>query len=332
MKLRLFRILAVFLCGIGGNESNHHTTGWKLWGVNSNVEIIDNVLDTQPDVWDANGSRQMWIVAAQCTQDWTIRNNEFIDSLANIVTQGAGTPFCTTRSVDNILVDRNIMINTWPRWMGQGSAVTIGNGPDADGTVANMTITNNFIYNHNPSDPNAGFYNAISCSASVDSGTQPGTVTIVGNTIYGLRPESEWGGSCAGIRINPARTYGQNNFVIKNNIINKMHGTEDNYNIYVNHAPTSFVANGNLYDANGAWRWDGNKYLTLGDWQSASGEDANSSTGVPLFVDAANGDLHLDPNDTVAQGKGVDISGITDHDYDGDTRDSSTKTAGADVP
>ncbi len=64
----------------------------------------------------------------------------------------------------------------------------------------------------------------------------------------------------------------------------------------------------------------------------ATGEDANSSEGDPSFIDAANGDLHLDPNDTVAQGKGVDISSITDHDIDGDTRDSSTKTAGADVP
>ena len=65
---------------------------------------------------------------------------------------------------------------------------------------------------------------------------------------------------------------------------------------------------------------------------AASGGDANSSTGVPLFVDDANGDLHLDPNDTLAQGAGVDISGIIDYGLDGDTRDSSTKTAGADVP
>ncbi len=40
--------------------------------------------------------------------------------------------------------------------------------------------------------------------------------------------------------------------------------------------------------------------------------------GYPNFVDDANGDLHLDANDMVAQGGGVDISSITGHDIDGE--------------
>ena len=195
-----------------------------------------------------------------------------------------------------------------------------------------MTVTNNFMYNWNESDSDAGFYAAVICTAGNDDTTQPGSVTIAGNTMYGLRTENEFTGPCYGIYIAPTRTYKQQNFVIKNNIIHQMHGTSNNFNIEVTYAPSNWVANGNVFDANGAWKWNGTKYTTLSGWQTASGEDANSSVGDPNFVDEANADLHLHASDTAATGAGVDISSITDHDYDDDARDANTITAGADVP
>ncbi|KKK42778.1 hypothetical protein LCGC14_3169500, partial [marine sediment metagenome] len=123
----------------------------------------------------------------------------------------------------------------------------------------------------NPSDPNAGFYNAITCNAGNDAETQPGSVTIVGNTIYGIRAQNQWTGPCYGIRITSTMTYKQQNFVIKNNIINKMHPTASNYNIEVTYAPSNWVANGNIYDANGDWKWNGTRSTSLASWQSASG-------------------------------------------------------------
>ena len=41
------------------------------------------------------------------------------------------------------------------------------------------------------------------------------------------------------------------------------------------------------------WHWDGTNYLELGDWQTATNQDANSVYGDPLFNDAANGDFTL---------------------------------------
>ena len=103
--------------------------------------------------------------------------------------------------------------------------------------------------------------------------------------------------------------------------------------MYVTYAPSNWVANGNVYDSNNPdFRWDGTDYTTLSGWQTASGQDANSITDVVQFVDANNGDFHLHANDTVAEGAGVDISSIISHDFDGDTRDANTLTAGADVP
>ena len=318
----------------GGVAAGDFTVGWKLWGTHNNVEIIDNILDTNPRAWEAN-NYQYWMTIAQCSQDWTVRNNEFIDFTGGITLQGySGSPGadCESRPVDNILVDRNIFTQTYDGWLSNPNPIQIARGArDANATAASLTVTNNFMW-ANADDPNVGWYVGISSYASNPVETQPGTITIVGNTIWGLLDQNSFGGPCYGIKIAPTDTYKQENFVIKNNIINKMHPSASNYNIEVTYAPSNWVANGNVYDANGDWIWNGTTYTTLASWQSNSGQDANSVTGYPSFVDDANGDLHLDPNDTVAQGGGVDISGETDHDYDGDTRDANTKTAGADVP
>ena len=48
-------------------------------------------------------------------------------------------------------------------------------------------------------------------------------------------------------------------------------------------------------------------------------------------MDAANGDFHLRPEDTIAQGAGVNITKTTKTDFDGHPRSSTHLFAGADV-
>ena len=300
---------------------NETATAWKLWGEHSDVEILDSIINGSPNDWTygLTGTGPNGIAVCQCSQGWVIRNNEFHDLSLSVTMQGdAGPLACQSRPVDDIVIDRNIFRNTVD-WQYRPRAIYIRGGALTTATTATVTITNNFMSATN------GWDSGIRCQAGNNEGTQPGSVTIVGNTIYGPFVTG-WEGQ--GIAIEPSYTYKQQNFVIKNNIIANVGGGD---NIGVTYAPSNFVANGNLYDDSGDYVWDGNDLATLAAWQTATGEDANSSEGDPNFIDDANGDFHLDPSDTIATGAGVDISSIVDHDIDGDTRDASTKTAGADV-
>ncbi len=71
---------------------------------------------------------------------------------------------------------------------------------------------------------------------------------------------------------------------------------------------------------------------TLVDWQAATGQDMNSISGDPFFVNpvgtAANLNLHLACG-SPALDRGISIAGVT-NDFDGDTRSMTTPDIGAD--
>ncbi|MBK8149137.1 MAG: hypothetical protein IPK58_13265 [Acidobacteria bacterium] len=94
-------------------------------------------------------------------------------------------------------------------------------------------------------------------------------------------------------------------------------------------APGGLTSNNNILFANGTGGFVGRfnliDQLTLANWQSATGNDANSFSVDPQFnaATAATPDLHLHPtNPTVAEGNGADV-GVID-DFDGQTRASLT--------
>ncbi len=315
--------------------SGSYVAGFKLWK-NNDVEIIDNILDCNPRAWPATDSTYA-ITMNVCAQDWIIRNNEIIDWKMGIGLSGdSGSNYCQSRPTKNCLIDQNIIRQSYA-WAGNNTMGILLGDSRSDTTVStavveDVTITNNFIWADESDPNNVGWYAAIRSQVSSPVAAPGGTITVVGNTIYGLKAHNNNGGDCYLFLADPARSYKQQNFVFKNNILNGAHNTNDSYNVRLKYTPSNWVANGNVYDASGAWSWGGTTYTTLNTWQTASGEDADSKTGDPLFVDAANGDFHLALNDTVATGDGVDVSSITDHDIDGDTRSASTITAGADVP
>ena len=162
-----------------------------------------------------------------------------------------------------------------------------------------------------------------------DAGPQKGAVTIAGNTIYGPWV-NEWFNQTAAITILDSYTHKQQNWTIKNNVF--ANSGKGHRNIAIRFAPTNLVMNGNVYDPNSGFDWGGKKINTLAEWQTACGQDADSITGAPLFVNPAKGNLHLDPNDTVARAAGVDIAKITKVDFDGQPRSATQPVAGADVP
>lgn len=93
--------------------------------------------------------------------------------------------------------------------------------------------------------------------------------------------------------------------------------------------PAGLTSNNNILFAPGTGGFVGLfnaiDQTTLANWQTATGQDANSFSANPQYNDPTNAtpDLHLHPaNPTVAEGNGADV-GVVD-DFDGQTRASLT--------
>ncbi len=300
-------------------------TVWKVWGEHTDVEILYNLIngatsDSSTQIISGGG-----INVRPCTRNYTIRGNESINCRTAISVDGLSDGGCHDRSIDGIIIDRNIIRNTYTGWNYgplQGIILKEGGTTTAE-TIEDVTITNNFISILDTGQVVTG----IDSQVGNDGGPESGVITIAGNTIYGPGGGNDY----RGISVYSARAYPQEDYVIKNNIF--ANTGPQNMNTRVSHAPIGWIANGNIYDDDGNFNWDSSPtaLITFAEWQTASGGDANSTTGDPVFVDEATGDLHIDPSDTLVEGSGVDITSITTVDYDGDARSSSTPWAGADI-
>ncbi len=291
----------------------------KMWSEHSHVEFLDNILDGNPRAWKpkmlVSGVRP-----GHCTRDYLIRGNVFIDLTTAIAVKGyAGPTFRYPRTAGNIVIDRNVFINTYDGWVKPVKGILIQAGQTMTGTVGDAAITNNFFYSSSE-------WNGIRCHAANNEGPQPGTITVAGNTFYGPFHSQDF----AAIRVDPdGRKFPQNNFIIKNNLF--ANGEFQHPNLSVSYAPSNWIAAGNIYDT-GGFLWNGDALETLSEWQKASGQDTGSVIGQPIFVDPSAGDLHLRATDTISKSAGVNITDITKVDIDGDARSPGRPVAGADVP
>jgi hypothetical protein len=95
--------------------------------------------------------------------------------------------------------------------------------------------------------------------------------------------------------------------------------------------PTGLTSNYNVLYAPGGGGFTGlfNNVdrLTLANWQTATGQDANSISADPRFVSTT--DLHITDTSSPAGNVATPIAGIT-IDIDGNTRDAATPDIGAD--
>jgi len=86
------------------------------------------------------------------------------------------------------------------------------------------------------------------------------------------------------------------------------------------YAPASFSANGNVYQTAATFVWNNGSASNFATWKTNSGQDANSRTCAPSYVNATGADFHLSSGDACAKDTGVNVSGITTVDIDGQTR------------
>lgn len=307
--------------------SNGYAHGIKLWDYIDGVQVVSNVFDAQPRAWnpcpssvDVSGCEPVYaITAAQCSQGWKIEDNLFVDWKYAIMLQpDAGSSFCQSRDIDDVVIERNVIRNTWSPWRYGDMGISIRKG-DAS-TVRDVTITNNFL----SSGP--GWESCIWSNAGKSSGTQHGTIRIAGNTCEG--PINRYAGIMVGAPSNeggepPVR---QQNYTLQNNVVAAV--GPGNVNVNTGYGPSGLSANGNVYDPNGGFSWQSDQPGSsdaggLPGWKSQASEGSKTKACRPDFVDVGAGDLHLKEADTCARGAGVDISALTTVDIDGDRRPQS---------
>ena len=219
---------------------------------------------------------------------------------------------------------------------------------DLDSQVGSNGRTNGIYYN-----PGSNPYPA---NISIENNFIDLVATVTNNTVWGININSTVANSnyvsvyynsiYIGGSVNNATTsqavglYLQNvtmsGYVQKNNVVqcNRIFtggGNGKNYAVFASSAPT-LLSDYNDYYVNGTpgvlGYWYGYEFVTIGDWKTASGQDANTIYGDPMFISAA--DLHIQTSVvSPVSNAGTPIAGITT-DIDNDTRSLTTPDIGAD--
>ena len=297
--------------------------GFKVWGYLSRLEILDSIWDANVAHWEPNphgGHGATVVVVGQCTQDWTIRNNEFVDPAIALRVQPASDGFCDdehARPVENVVFDRNIVRNTYGAW-GYGnvgidiSKLERGEGDFPGETLGDFVISNNFL-----STVKTPWESCIHTAIGSRVANPPGRVVIANNTCFGeIRRSAAI--LIGGFEDDEELEFQQQNFVVKNNIIA---GLEDGQaNMQVAYVPDDLVSDSNVFDDRGVFRWVDGEDLEFEGWQERSGRDRLSRTCDPEFEDRVAGDFHLSRADTCAQGHGESLVAFNTTDFDGEPR------------
>ncbi len=175
-------------------------------------------------------------------------------------------------------------------------------------------VTNNIVYNVNGTGTQYGMYNSSSDNIfyyhnTVNLDNTPVTTT---NSTYGFYQIT----TATGIEL-------------KDNLITiSRGGPGDKYCYYFSTAATTYTSDYNAFfrNAQNAYTgYNGANRLTLADWQTATGKDANSLSTNPYYTNASTG--NLEPRSPVLDNKGTPV-GITT-DIEGETRSATTPDIGA---
>ncbi len=309
--------------------------GFKIWGYISRLEILDSIWDANVDSWQPNpsgGHGTPFLVIGQCSQDWTVRNNEIIDASVVMSVQPTSAGFCDdndARPVDNVVFDRNLARNTYAQW-GFGNAglqilrsnIGAGEGNVAGETVGSVTITNNFL-----STSGVPWESCIWSLAGNQVASPPGEIVIANNTCVGaIRRWAAIGiGEIDGLG-DPAQP--QQDYVIKNNIVNGL-GIGDR-NVQMTFAPAGLDMDSNVFDPSGTWEWTNGVETDLATWRALSGADQASRTCLPQFADSAAANFHLLFEDDCARNRGENLTAITAVDIDDEERPAGAWDIGGD--
>ncbi len=299
-------------CSFATCGSTAATTMFKLWGYVRGVEILDSVFNLQPFLWFPGGNPSNGVSPSQCVQDWTIRNNEFIDFQRALNVEAFTSGFCdgvSARPVDDIVFDRNFSHNDYPWDLGD-PAVMIQAGNTVTETIGDVTVSNNVF---------ASTTEMAAClwsEAGNPLGLNPGQIIFAGNSC--LTNIDRYAAIMIGRPDQPEQAFPQQNYLIKNNLIRGLEATD--VNVRTDFGPLNWQADNNLFATGAAYSWNGIPAATLAVWRSLSADDVNSRDCTPLFRSLNPLEFHLDFADTCALGAGTQVLGIDAFDVEGQAR------------
>jgi hypothetical protein len=299
-------------CADPPNEA--HAFGFKLWGYVSQIEVLDSVLNLNVAAWSpypqAFGSTAF--SAAQCSRNWTIRNNEIDDFKVGLNVQGYAAGYCdgaAARTVDGVVFDRNVFRNTFSHWLwGDNGVVIMGGGPNPSTSIGSVLVSNNFF----SSVP--GWQGMAYVDAGNDGGPDPGRIQFDNNTTIANLYRTDFGA----ITIQTHHPYMPQAITVKNNVFGGLGAGQQN--IHSDYAPALWDAGGNVFDPAGAFFWNGSQLPSLAAWQQATAHDLTARQCRPTFVNQGTGDFHLVSTDTCAAGLGSLLASLFTWDIDGSPR------------
>ena len=246
-------------------------TGFKMWGPHSDVEILDCVFDSQVDKWKNYRYGQSAVSVHLGTHRYTVRGNVMMNMSSGVGVNGYTKGYEVGRTVDDAVIDRNLIVNMAPAKGGRGIVIRGGHSPKD--TVEDVAVTDNFMI----FDVDNTY--GISTAAGNTQGPQPGTITITGNRIYGPQKADRftgvyifnrrYGGGAAKM------TYPQQRYVFKNNIVAAGKG---HLNVRLDYMPKHWTAAGNVYDDRAVFTRVKDREMTFDTWRSATGQDGSSRT------------------------------------------------------
>ncbi len=174
--------------------------------------------------------------------------------------------------------------------------------------TSNITVRSNVIYNNRLTGIAMGGYDDERGS-TVNS-------KIVNNTLYKNDTLDDGSGQLL-------VQYDTRNNVIKNNIFVASSTDVLIYNGYTQNSGN--VVDYNLYFAPGGssganWTWKDKEYTGFATYKSETGNDAHSLFVDPKFVNATNGDFHLQPSSPAIDSGSTDNTIIGTEDIDGEPR------------
>ncbi len=322
------------------------STSWKMWGYYHQLEVLDSVIDANV-LSHPNPVREglpRGIDARQCTQDWTIRNNELIDFNVPIEIVPESTGSCDgkkdpdgtitrldARPVTGIVIDRNLIRHPAPTGPYDLGIVLREGGGDFPGQmVGDVTISNNVVTSRSGLETClliAAGHEYTGSDPAYPPPVVPGVVRVVNNTCWG--PITQAGAMLIGRPNGSNQPYLQENILLHNNVVGGMGSGAQN--IIASYAPVSFDAAANVWDPDAGFRWNATSgSVDLDTWLTSTGATGSKTCSPQLLltdgtysngdVRPANGDVHWLPTDLCAQDAGIDASAITTVDLDGETR------------
>ncbi|AUS26820.1 right-handed parallel beta-helix repeat-containing protein [Paenibacillus sp. P2(2022)] len=174
--------------------------------------------------------------------------------------------------------------------------------------TSNITVRSNVIYNNR--------LTGIAMGAYDDERGSTVNSKIVNNTLYKNDTLDDGSGQLL-------VQYDTRNNVIKNNIFVASSTDVLIYNGYTQNSGN--VVDYNLYFAPGGssganWTWKDKEYTGFATYKSGTGNDAHSLFVDPKFVNATNGDFHLQPSSPAIDSGSTDNTIIGTEDIDGEPR------------